>query len=231
MSSPFRHLVPLALALLCSPASPALADTRSFPVSGFDKVALRGSMDVSVRTGAAFEVVATGDKAALDRLDIRVDGSELVIAMKSGSWLGSSPDVAVTLPKLDGARISGSGDMVVERAEAESFVLAVSGSGDMTLQNFKGGNLAVALSGSGDILVSGSCMALKVALSGSGDVNAGRLACKNADIAVRGSGNVLANAAHTANVAVVGSGSVNVTGKARCTVSKTGSGEVRCGQP
>lgn len=216
-------------ALLLASAGPALADTRSFPVSGFDKVALVGSMDVSVKLGQGFGVVATGSASELERLSITVDGGELRIGMKSGSWTGSSPDIAVTLPRLNGARISGSGDMVIEQAVSDSFVLAVSGSGDLQLSSFKGGNLAIALSGSGDILAAGSCAAVKIAVSGSGDVNAGKLACKSADIAVRGSGNVLANASTSANVAVVGSGDVLVSGRPACTVTKTGSGNVRCG--
>jgi hypothetical protein len=222
-----RHLALGALVLAA--ANPALADTRSFPLTGFDKVALSGSMDVSVRTGPGFSVVATGKPDELERLRITVEGGELRIGMKSGSWSGSSPDIAVSLPRLNGARISGSGDMVIDSAVSDSFALAVSGSGDLKLAAFRGGNMAIAISGSGDISVAGSCAAVKIAVSGSGDVSAGQLACKTADIAVRGSGNVLASASTSANVAVVGSGDVVVSGRAACTVSKTGSGNVRCG--
>ncbi|WP_448578724.1 head GIN domain-containing protein [Thermaurantiacus sp.] len=221
----------LPLALILGLASPAFADTRSFPVGTFDRLVLSGSMDVAVIAGRAVSVEAEGAKEALDALEIRVEKGVLLIGHKPGRtpWgLGSAPNIRVAVPALNAARLSGSGSIRAEGVRSGSFSGAVSGSGDLELAGLRAGQVSLALSGSGDIRARGSCTDLKIAISGTGDVDAADLACATADIAISGSGDATARASKTAKVAINGSGDVSVAGGASCTVAARGTGRVNC---
>lgn len=205
-------------------------DTRSFAVTGFTGVALKGMDDVEVRHGTAFAVVATGDSGVLDQIEIRKDGDTLQIGRKKGlGWGDSKPArVVVTLPRLTAASLAGSGDLTVDRTDGD-FSGALAGSGDLSIAQFAGGSAGLSLAGSGDIkVVGGEANEISVKIAGSGDVDTRGVKAARGNISIAGSGSVRAQFTTTAKVSVVGSGDVDVTGGAKCDVSKLGSGEVRC---
>ena len=125
---------PIAAAILAAVAVPALAAEQSFPVGGFDRIALGGSPDVTVTTGKAVSVRASGEQQALDRLDIRVEGGVLKIGTKRGDWNWSWRDhgkvsIAVTVPMVRGVELGGSGTVSVDRIRVPAFTAEVGGSG------------------------------------------------------------------------------------------------------
>lgn len=217
----------LAAALL---AAPATAAERRFDLSGFDQVAVAGSDDVVIRQGSGFAVVASGEAADLDRLDVRVDKGVLKIGRKSGSWSWSGKDVtiAVTLPALHGLSLAGSADVQVDKGGGDRFDMQLAGSGTLRLASLDTRTANVTVSGSGDVKVAGRCGALNVKMAGSGDADLAGLACTNAAISVAGSGNVNAHATGQASIRVAGSGDVRVSGGARCTRKVAGTGNVTC---
>lgn len=212
-------------------AAPALAAERSFSVGTFSEVVLSGSPDVVVTTGRPHSVVAEGETADLDRLDIKVEGNRLIIATKSGNWNWGSRKgvtVRVSAPNLSGAAISGSGDMQVGPVTGD-FSGRISGSGDMQVASVDAPSLALSISGSGDMMVGGGrCGAGTIATTGSGDVDASRVRCETLSVATTGSGDVVAQATGTASLRTTGSGDIRVTGGARCTTRSTGSGNTAC---
>jgi len=212
-------------------AGTAKAADRTFPVSGFTKLKLNGSPDVEVRTGSAASVRATGSSADLERLEIGVRSDELVIGMKSGTFTGWSRDgikVFVTVPILNAASVSGSGDMSIDRIKAGSFAAAVQGSGNMAVANIDSDKVSLSVNGSGDIRASGRCNSGSYAVNGSGDIDASGLKCQTLSVAVSGSGDVSGHASQTANLSSSGSGDIAIAGGARCTKASRGSGDVRC---
>lgn len=211
--------------------APALAAERSFPVGAFSEVVLTGSPDVEVETGVTPSVVASGEAADLDRLDIRVEGNRLLIGTKPGSWSWSSRKglaIRVSAKSLTAAVISGSGDMRVDRLQGAA-TGRVSGSGDLTVGTVDATTLTLALSGSGDVSAAGRCTTGSLSISGSGDINASGLTCQTLTARVSGSGDIAAAATGTAELSVTGSGNITLTGGARCTTRSTGSGTIRCG--
>lgn len=209
---------------------PAFAAERSFPVGDFTEIVLSGSPDVEVRTGVAPSVVAVGEPADLDRMDIRVEGTRLVIGTKPGNWNWSSRKgvaVRVGARTVRAAVISGSGDMSVDRVKGD-FRGRISGSGGFSLPSIDSDVLELALSGSGDMVAAGRCGDGTFSISGSGDINATGLTCRTLQASVTGSGDIDARATDTANLRVTGSGDIAVTGGARCTSKSTGSGTTSC---
>ena len=105
-------------------ATAAQAAERSFAVPAFDRVAVSGSPDVVVATGQAISVRASGDDAALDRLEIKVENGALQIRTKGKGWswgTSSKTRVFVTVPMLRGADVTGSGNMLVDRIDVPEF--------------------------------------------------------------------------------------------------------------
>ena len=214
-------------------ASPSgTGTTRTYMVSDFSTIDLRGASDVDVRVGTGFSVRAQGPAEALDRLTIERDGDTLEIGRRKGvnlNWGRSGKvKVFVTLPRLAAAAISGSGDMTVDRVEGTRFAADVAGSGSLGVAAVRVDDLAVSIAGSGSVSAAGSARALAVEIAGSGDVDAAGLKARSARVEIAGSGSVRAVVDGPATVDMMGSGDVDLGSAARCTVSKMGSGSVRC---
>jgi hypothetical protein len=230
-------LPPLLVLAACGSAKGIATDSspgsRSFALSGFDKVALKGSDDVRVITGGAFAVTATGPQSELDKLEIGVEGSTLNISRKKGWHIGWSKDgrstlVTVTMPAISGAALVGSGDLSVDKAAGPKFEASLAGSGDFVLAAATLDALTAEIAGSGNMRLVGKTGSADISLAGSGDVEAAGLTATTADISVAGSGNVDLRATGTAKVSLMGSGDVTISGTSQCSISKLGSGEVTC---
>ena len=226
-----RPLAVAALTLLA--AAPAAAAERNFPVGGFDRLALEGSPDVTVVTGRAPSVRATGDADALDRLDVHVEGGTLRIGHKRNGWnwdwgRHARTHVEVTVPMLRGVDTAGSGDVRVDRIKVRDFAGAIAGSGSLTVGSLDADTASFAVSGSGTATAAGRCGSGAAKIAGSGDVKLGGLKCATLSASVAGSGSIDAYATQTATLATMGSGDIRLTGGARCTVSTAGSGKAHC---
>ena len=211
----------------------AARSSRNFQVGAFDKINLAGSPDVVVAIGGQPSVRADGDAADLERLEVNVVNGELRIGMRpgSGSWTGSRRGIIlhVTVPSLQAASISGSGDINIDRIQGQSFAATVGGSGDLDVGNLRVGEASFAVTGSGGIRASGGATRANASLNGSGDLSLAGFEAGDATVSLVGSGDAALRATGTAQVQLTGSGDVTIAGGARCTIAKTGSGEVSCG--
>lgn len=209
--------------------------TRSYDVRGFDRVALRGSDDVVVKVGGGESVSVSGPSDVLDELEVEVVNGELRLGRKRSNWgvnMSGSRGHAVftvTMPRLTGAAVAGSGDMTVDRAESPAFSGALAGSGNLKIAALKAETASFDIAGSGDTQIGGGdTRSLKVSIAGSGDLDGAAFKAENAKISIAGSGNVRAGVAKDADVSIIGSGDVEIVGSAKCRVTKMGSGNVRC---
>jgi hypothetical protein len=221
----------LVSALLLTAATPALAAERSFPVGPFQMVSASGAEEITIATGKAVSVVATGADRDLERLDIRVEDNTLKIGHKKGSWNNWSNDsvkIRVTMPALHGLRMSGSGDITADSGGGPAFSISASGSGDARVDRINSPAVRIATSGSGDVTATGKCTTIDIGVSGSSNIEAGGLQCADAEVKISGSGDVKLHATGKANIRISGSGDVVVAGGARCQSRTSGSGDVTC---
>ncbi|MBA4748437.1 MAG: DUF2807 domain-containing protein [Sphingopyxis sp.] len=206
--------------------------SRSFAAADFTGVELAGSDNVVVTRGNTFSVVANGPQDILDKLEVQVSNGVLVISRESQmmNWgSGKNATIAVTLPQLDKAELSGSGEMNVDAASGDAVDVVLSGSGNLEIATVTSKTLDVSLAGSGDLTIkSGKADRGDIALAGSGDVDVKGVTLTAADISIAGSGDIDATATGTADVALVGSGDVRLGGGAKCDSSELGSGKVSC---
>lgn len=208
------------------------SDRRDFAVGAFDRVSLLGAQDVVVTLGGAPSVRAEGNAAALDRLEVTVEGGELRIGhRRDRPFSGNSgkATVHVTVPSLSGASIKGSGNMRIDRVEGADFDAGIAGSGDLEVGAMQVGTARVSIAGSGAIRAAGRAEQTEISVDGSGEVALARLQAKRAKVSIAGSGDVAAYASESADVSIRGSGDVRIAGSAKCTVRNHGSGSVECG--
>lgn len=214
-------------------AAEGTGTSRSYAAAGFDQIDVRGSDDVDVRVGSDFAIRATGPADLLDKLEVVKDGTTLKIGRKGNgiAWGGDNGrevKVMVMMPTIRGASISGSGDLAIDRVEADDFGASTSGSGDMTIGRLAAKAAHFSIAGSGTITASGTADRAEMQVSGSGDIDAEGLTTSRAHVSVTGSGDVSTTVNGPVDVSVMGSGDVEIGGDPTCTVSRTGSGEVRC---
>jgi hypothetical protein len=206
--------------------------TRTYAVTDFTRVELRGADSVDVRVGPGFSVRADGDPEVLDRLKITKEGDAIRIGRirsEGWSWGGKNARISITMPTSRRASAAGSGDVTVDRVQGQRFKGETAGSGSLRIDQLAVREAELSVAGSGDVKAAGRADALRISIAGSGDVDAGGLTAQSANVSVAGSGSVRAEVQGTAKVNVMGSGDVELGGGAKCEINKMGSGEVRCG--
>ena len=226
-----------AAALLATAvAVPALAETRDYRVGGFDRINSAGPWDVRVWTGRGPAVKANAPQDVLDRLTIEVRGGELFIGSKSGSWLkpwnwgkGSHTVIDVNVPALAGFRLSGPGDVTIDRVKSAAFTGKISGPGDITIGAVEAGRLDLSISGPGNFILAGKAGPTRVSISGPGDVKGGNLTVGDIDVSVSGPGTVILTSFGSATGTISGPGDVRIGGHPRCNIRTSGPGDVKCG--
>jgi hypothetical protein len=217
-------------------AAVASADEqRSYDLSGFERISVVGPHRVTVSVGPAFSIRAEGPGKTFERTEVVVEDGELKIhpldddRWEREEWRNyEGATFTVTLPRLEGATMVGSGLISVDRIDGDAFAGSVAGSGDLEIAALSVNRANLSVAGSGDLLARGKARRADVSIAGSGNLRGHDLASDDASISVAGSGNVELTVNGGADVSVVGSGNVEVAGTARCTVSRIGSGNVDC---
>ena len=217
------------------PESAGPATTRNYQVGPFDRLEVAGPYDVTVTTGSAPSVRASGGERAIERMVVEVKGRTLSIHTKKRSgfnfgWSNSHPvKLTVTVPALTGAEIAGSGDISVNKVAGDLFEAGVAGSGNLRIGEVNVKQLKAGIAGSGGIHAGrGRAAAANYEIAGSGDIDGAGVSAETAAVSIAGSGNITAHATGTASVEIAGSGDVKVTGGAKCSISRAGSGNVQC---
>lgn len=202
---------------------------KEYPLGSFTGINLQGPTKVFVTHGKSTAVKAEGPQELINKLEVFVDGTNLVIRTKKGESYKTRRDYYVQffveIPSLDQLTLSGSGDMILrDKMEWGSDVtMSLSGSGDLKIGQIKTQKLNIVVNGSGDIefknIVSTS---LKVKVLGSGDIKIGGGVVQQADYNVVGSGDIKAQNLQSENV------NANITGSGdiRCYAKKSISGRV-----
>ncbi len=144
-------------------ALPAFADTRTYNLSGFDRVDVSAGIEVTFTQGP-FSIRADEPKGNFDRLVIEKRGNTLRIARENSwlDWRGVDYHVAVSAPALAG----------IDASSGSSF----------TGHNLSLRDLNVDVSSGASVEVSGSCAGLRVDVSSGADFEGEALKCESASV-------------------------------------------------
>lgn len=225
------RLAPLAFILL---AGPAIAAERTVALGSFDRVRIEGAYQVTIATGRSPDATLSGERDALDEVDVRLDGTTLVVRRAATRWASRTAPtqpVAVTLatPNLVAASVVGGSTLHVARMKGDRIDLSLGGAGSIAVDAVDAGRAQVTLIGAGSVSLAGKATAARLLTSGSGSIDAGKLDAGELVVRLDGAGETSAAARYTAQVTNTGLGRVTVAGSPQCRVTATAGGPVVCG--
>ncbi|HEX4695248.1 GIN domain-containing protein [Sphingomonas sp.] len=206
----------------------------SYRAADFQKIAYGLPGEVDIRVGPAWSVRATGPAAAFANLRVTTKDGTLTIDHRYRDRKVDAPierqvHFVITVPRLTGVALGGSGRMTVDRVSGTAFDAALGGSGSLSLGTIAVDRADVAIGGSGSVTASGSARSLRVNLGGSGGLQAPGLRAAGAQVSSAGSGTIRVTVDGSAQVSVIGSGTIDLGPNARCSVTRMGKAQVRCG--
>lgn len=199
----------------------AYAESRSFELSGFDRIDIATGLDAVVKQGDAFSVSATSNSTqALDNLQIEADGGMLrarfdqsfLDFILSGGLVGmllssgNALTVEITVPELTGIDASSGADVRADGLTSPSLDLNASSGANIEVTNVTAGMLRLESSSGADIDVSGSADTTEANASSGADIDGEKLVTNKA----------------TANASSGGGLSLHVTASIRAEASSGG---------
>ncbi|MDQ2877576.1 MAG: DUF2807 domain-containing protein [Pseudomonadota bacterium] len=228
----------LAFASLVAIAAPAAAADRTFTFGSYERVRVEGPFEVSIDTGASPGVSASGDQRALDRLDIVMQGSTLVVRIGDQGWgetpVGKAlapPHITLRTPTLAGVYVNAGARVTVSALRAQRADLSVNGSGLLTVGAIDADELYASVIGAGSATLSGIARRARIVASGAATIDASGLVVNDLTLQRDGTGDTRATARYTAQISANGLGHVVVGGAAKCTVHASAATLVECGTP
>jgi hypothetical protein len=234
----FRLLIVLTVASFCVSGCIVVINGKSVQGSGniimeerevveFRKVHLKGSGKVFLTPGETQFLEIKTDDNIMPLIETEVRGDKLTISHGNNRLRPTYFEVYITIQKLEGVGISGSGDIVGnERFVTDMLHVEISGSGDMDLE-VETGLLENKISGSGSLQLSGKAEEYTISVSGSGKINAFGVDAKHVSVRVSGSGDCRISASESLDARISGSGNVYYKGRPRINTKISGSGSLQ----
>ncbi|WP_421764309.1 head GIN domain-containing protein [Ekhidna sp.] len=223
----------LTLLLAAIIITPSNAQKRSVDVGSFSELALGISATVYVKQGSDEKIEIECDDDIFEKIEFEMRGDKLVIKKEgkwnwNDGWRRSAVDIYVTMRKIEGLSVSGSGLIESDgQLDTEDIRLSVSGSGDMDL-DINSDEMDLRISGSGSIRLDGEANEAEAKISGSGRVKAEDLTVKSFEASISGSGSCYITATEEVSAKISGSGSVYYAGDPkRINSNSSGSGKIR----
>lgn len=227
-----RTLALALVAVTAGLATPAAAETRSYTITGFDRVRIDGPYSVTITTGSGSFARATGSAAAIDRVKIRVEGTTLIVSVDPGGW-GGNPDgpagpvtVEAGTANLSIATVNGAGSLTVSDIRGLEFALNMLGSGVANIQRLDVDRLKIGVAGAGSARVTGRALNLTAIVRGAGSIDASGLAARDAVIGAEGPAVVRATVDGTAKVDASGVATVTLDGNPGCQSKTVGTATI-----
>jgi len=224
-----RSLLTLALAgsIGLAITGTAMAQERSFDLTGFDKVDISTGLDAIVTLGDTFAVQAQSrNQEVLDKLEITVSGDTLTARIESnflefilggglvGQFLGggNAATIHITLPVLAAVNASAGADVDVTAPKGD-LAVDVSSGADVSIVQAALGKLTVHASSGSDAELSGTCDSIEASVSSGASIDAEDLICASAvaeassggGISVHATASLKANASSGGDIDVMGS--------------------------
>lgn len=218
-----RHLALFFLA--ASTPLGAAGPPRSFTITSFDRIRVEAPYAVTLATGRAPSAKAEGSPAALDAIDLRVEGTTLILRQRSGyGGHGASGPVTVRLstPGLRTALLVGAGSLAIDRMNGLSVDLAVQGPGSMSVAAVTADRVNGSAQGSGRLVLAGKTKAGSYLNRGTASLSAEGLAADEVVLSAEGVGDVAVTARSRATINAAGTVQIRINGNPACTLKVSG---------
>ncbi|WP_345264026.1 head GIN domain-containing protein [Nibrella viscosa] len=203
-------------------------DTRTFSVRDFDRVDVGSAMEINIRQGGNFSVMASGRKSDLDDLEASVSGGKLRVRYRESRWNSNRKRVTldIVMPQLRGADFSGASRSTISGFRNQgTFDLEISGASTSTV-GVDATRLNLDVSGASNVTLTGKAETLAGEVSGASSVKAYELSLKDASLEVSGASSARINVTGKLNVSASGASSVRYRGGAAVRSNTSGASSV-----
>lgn len=218
----------LALFLLAASTPLGAASLpRTFSVTSFDRIRVEGPYSIALATGRAPSARAEGSPAALDAIDLRVEGTTLILRQRSQSFTGGTAygpvRISLATPSLRTALLVGAGSLAIDRMSGLSVDLAMQGSGVLSVGGLTADRVNASAQGSGSLKLAGRTKAANYINRGTAALDAASLLSDEITLAADGAGTASVVARSKATVTASGAVQVQVAGNPACVLRASGS--------
>lgn len=184
--------------------------------AAFSKIVVSGVGDVEYvqSTDGTTSVSIIAPDNVMEILEVHSSGGTLTVSTKRGFHIvglgGNDMEVRATSPSLDAVRISGAGDVSIDKVlSTKDLTVTVSGVGDIEIDDLQCENVEIRVSGAGDVDVErGTAVEASYTVSGVGDIDVDGLRAQRVEARVSGTGDVECYASESINARVSGVGSI-----------------------
>lgn len=193
----------------------------------FNKVYLKGNIDVFLSQDTTFSVRVEAGENLIDYIETNVVNGEMIIHEANNNLANTKPiKVYINADSLDNIVLEGSGNFDGNNILSNNLSVLLTGSGNMNI-NTTAPTVNFNLKGSGDAYILGNTNNLNLLLQGSGEVNAKFLQAHVATVTINGSGDAIVTVLDTLSAVVNGSGDIDYYGSpSSVSASENGSGNI-----
>ncbi|MGP1455047.1 MAG: head GIN domain-containing protein [Treponema sp.] len=186
---------------------------RTFSVSGFENITLRGSMEAFIVQGTEYTLEVELDSNLYEFFDTYVSDNTLHLGFSHNVSVQGSYKIRIQLPNLAYLRHSGSGATKITgfAGAGKEMSIVKKGSGTMSVDAVVK-KLEIDLKGSGSLTARGAAEILSFNGKGSGAFNALELESEQVHITHAGSGDMEVTAKKSLEATVSGSGKLRYRG-------------------
>ncbi|MCP5520884.1 MAG: DUF2807 domain-containing protein [Verrucomicrobiales bacterium] len=202
--------------------------TESRQVSGFDRVSLHGSGQLTLIQGEEEGLTVETDDNLLPYISSEVRNRQLVVGPENVS-ISPTRDIkyVLRLKQLESLKLSGSFTVEAASLVAGDLDVDISGSGRIAVGHLAAESTSLNVSGSGRATFAGEVVRQRLRISGSGDYEAGELHSQVADVRISGSGSATLWVTEQLDAGISGSGTVKYYGLPQANQQVSGSGNIR----
>lgn len=205
---------------------------ESREVRDFEEIYIEVTGELTVSQGDIEELIIETDHNLMPHLKSEVVNGRLELGLRN--WfdfihLVGNPTIryAVTVKRLRGIKLSGSGKINLNPLVTDRLRLKLSGSGEIHGIGLQSGDLELEISGSGKADLTGAVTRQELEISGSGEIQAESLESQETRVHISGSGNIRLRVQNKLQVAISGSGQVRYHGQPAIDQRISGSGSIR----
>lgn len=212
-----KKLFLFAIAFLLFSAAVFAQESKTFSLSGFDKLAMGSAFKIDVKKGSQFSITATGQPDDIKDLEAKVTSGILKIGYRGNSWNKNrkTVNINITMPALEAVDFSGASKAQVGSfPNSKTMAVEVSGASSVTM-NFTAPKVSFELSGASSLTILGQCDVLNGEVSGASSFKGEGFQAKEVNIEASGASNAYVMASGSVHADASGASRIRYGGGAK----------------
>lgn len=212
-----KKLFLFGIACLLSTAMAFAQESKTFPLSGFDKLSMGSAFKIDVKQGSQFSVSASGQPEDIKDLEAKVTSGVLKIGYRGNGWKKNrkTVNINITMPALEAVDFSGASKAQVGNfPNAKTMAVEVSGASSVSM-NFSAPKVSFELSGASSLTMTGKCDVLNGEVSGASSFKGESFPAKEVNIEASGASSAYVLASASIHADASGASKIRYSGNAK----------------